>query len=114
MLPKIKKVEFMNVHINEDVHKDNDLFLFSNGVEAVEASRKSTMGDFDKMLLHDPEVVIFGTGFKSKAQVDNKIHEAAKKSNIELYLLTTPEAAKKFQELSRKGKKVVAKLHIAC
>ncbi len=114
MLPRIKKMEFRNVHIDEEIYKDNDLFLFQHGVETTETSHKTTMKDFEKMLLREPAVVIFGTGFKSMAQIDNKIHEIAKKNNIEVHTLSTPEAAKKFQELSRKGKKVVAKLHVTC
>lgn len=114
MLPRIKKVEFRNVHIDDDVHTDNDLFLFPHGVETVDAARRPTVKDFDKMLLHEPEAAVFGIGFKKKLQIDSKILDAAKKNKIELHVLSTPEAAKKFQELARKGKKVVAKLHITC
>ena len=114
MLPRIKKVEFRNVQIEDEIYKDSDLFLFQHGVETADATRKSTLKDFEKMLLHEPEIVIFGTGFKSKAQIDGKIHDVAKKNNIEVHMLSTKDAIKKFQELSRKGKKVVAKIHVAC
>ena len=114
MLPKIKKVEFQDVRINDEVYKDNDLFLFANGIEAVDATKTPTMEDFEKLMLHEPDVVIFGTGFRKRPGIDAKIHDAAKKHKIELHVLSTPEAAKKFQELSREGRKTVAKLHLTC
>jgi hypothetical protein len=114
MLPRIKKVEFRNVHINDDVYTDNDLFLFSHGIETVEATRRPTLKDFEKILVHEPDAAVFGLGFKGKPQIDSRIFDAAKKHKVELHMLPTPEAAKKFQQLARQGKKVVAKLHITC
>lgn len=114
MLPKIKKVEFMDVHIDDEVHKDTDLFLFSGGIEKAEASHKSTLEDFEKMMLHEPAAIVFGLGFKRNADFDGKIHEHAQKHGVDVYTLPTPEAARMFQELSRQGKKTVAKLHLTC
>ncbi|MCX6815335.1 MAG: Mth938-like domain-containing protein [Candidatus Aenigmarchaeota archaeon] len=114
MIPKIKKVELRNVHVNEDVYKDNDLFLHNNGFEPIDASHISTLEDFNKMLLHEPEVAIFGTGFVKKAAISMDIVNAAKKNKIELHILPTADAVKKFQLLARSGKRVVAKLHITC
>jgi hypothetical protein len=114
MLPKIKKVEFMNVHIDDDVHIDSDLFLFPHGVETVEASHRIKYGDLERMLLHDPDAVVFGVGFKKKLDVDKKIYDHVKKNCIEIHVLPTVEAARKFQQLARQGKKVAAKLHVTC
>ena len=114
MIPKIKRIEFRNVHIDENVYTDNDLFLSTHGLETSDATHKLTMQDLEKMLLHEPEIAIFGVGFKSKVNVSQAIINAAKKQNVETLVLSTPDAVKKFQELIRKGKKVVAKLHITC
>ena len=114
MLPKIKRVEFMNVHIDDEIHKDSDLILTPNSVEKVNASHKITKEEFEKMLLHDPKIAVFGIGFRGGVKIEKSIFEMAKKSNVELHSMPTPEAAKKFQELARKGQNVVAKLHITC
>ena len=114
MLPKIKKVGLRNTHINDEVYKDNDLFLHASGVEAVDATRRVSKKDFDKLLLYEPEIAILGTGFNEKVTIDSSVMDAAKKSKVELVVMPTDKAAKKFQELVRSGKKVVAKLHITC
>jgi len=38
--------------------------------------------------------------------------DAAKKSSLDIHILKTPDALKKFQEFARKGKKVVAHIHV--
>ncbi len=111
MLPRIKKVELGKVHINEDTIT-SDFFLHPNGFEHLEKTNKITKKHLDSMLLHDPEVAIFGTGFKGKLTISQDVLDAAKKSNTDLHMLRTPEALKKFQELARKGKKVVAHIRV--
>jgi hypothetical protein len=114
MLPKIKKVEFRDVQIGEELFKDNDLLIHRNGVEALAATHRVSEKDFEKMLLHEPEIAIFGTGFKKAIAIDQGVLDAARRNNVELVILPTEQASKKFQELARSGKNVVAKLHITC
>ena len=114
MLPKIKRVEFRNVHIDDGIYTDNDVLLLPHGVEVVEPSHNISAKDFKKMMLHEPEIAILGMGFRGKLKISPDILDAAKKQKVELITLPTPDAAKKFHELARKGKKVVAKLHITC
>lgn len=111
MLPRIKKVEMGKVHINDEIIT-NDFFLHPNGVEQLEKTRVIGRKELDRMLLHDPEIAIFGTGFKSKMKLSSDVFDAAKKSDVALYVLDTSSALKKFQELARKGKKVVAHIHV--
>lgn len=111
MLPRIKKVELGKIHINDDVVK-NDFFLHANGIERLENTTKITQKEFDRMLLHDPEIAVFGIGFKGKVKISQDVLDTAKKSNVGVHILFTPDALKKFQELARKGKKVVAHIHI--
>ena len=114
MLPRIKKLEFRHAHIDDQIYTDNDIFLHSNGHEATNPSKIFTQEDFAKMLLHDPQTIIFGTGFKDKVEIERSVFDSAKKLNIELVMMPTSEAAKKFHEYSRQGRKTIAKLHITC
>jgi len=114
MLPRIKRAEFRHVHIDETVYKDNDIFLHKDGIEVLDASHRSTVKDFEKMLLYDPEAVIFGIGFRKEAEIEKSIFDVAKKHNVSIHVMPTDKAVRKFQELARKGKNVVAKLHVTC
>ena len=112
-MPKIKKVEFGNIRIDDKVFGKEDFFLFWDSVEPIEKTHKPRIEEFEKMLLKEPDTVIFGTGFSSLVKIDADIIKAAK-NNVELFVLPTPEALKKFQELVKKGKKVAARIHTTC
>ena len=111
MLPRIKKVELGKIHINSEI-LTNDFLLHASGIEKLEKVNRIRTEEFDRMLLHDPEAAIFGVGFKGKVKIDNSVMDAAKKSNVDVHVLQTPEALKKFHELARSGKKVVAHIHV--
>ena len=111
MLPKIKSVKPGKIHINDDI-VENDFFLHANGMENVDRTSRITKKDFDRMLLHDPEIAIFGTGFRGRLQVGQDVLDAAKKSKVDVHILKTPEALEKFKELARKGGKVVAHINV--
>jgi hypothetical protein len=70
--------------------------------------------DFERMMLHEPEAMIISTGFSNMVKIDIKIHDEAKKAKVDLYALPTPEAIKKYEELVKAGKKVVARIHVTC
>lgn len=110
MLPRIKKVELGKVHINDEI-VTNNFFLHPNGVEHLE-KRAVSKKDFERMMLHEPEVAIFSTGFRGKLVIHSDVLDAAKKSKVDVHVLKTPDALKKFQELARKGKKVVAHIRV--
>ncbi|MFA4819512.1 MAG: MTH938/NDUFAF3 family protein [Candidatus Aenigmatarchaeota archaeon] len=111
MLPRIKKVELGKIHINDDVIS-SDFFLHANGVEQLDKTNRISKKEFERMLLHEPEIAIFGTGFKGKLNVSEDVLDAAKKSSVDVHVLKTPDALKKFQEFARKGRKVVAHIHV--
>lgn len=111
MLPRIKKVELGKIHINDEIIT-NDFFLHPNGIEHTEKIRTISRKEFERMMLHEPEVAVFGLGFKSRMKLSNDVLDAAKKSNVALHAMDTPSALKKFQEFARRGKKVVAHIHV--
>jgi len=111
---KIKRIEFGNIHIDDEVFNRDDFFLFKNLIEPAEKSHIISTKDFKHMMLREPEIVIFGLGFNNAAKVEKSVHELAKKLNVEIYELSTPDALKKFQELTKLGKNVAARIHITC
>lgn len=114
MAHKIKRVEFGNIHINNEVFDKDDFFLFKNLIEPTEKSHQVTAEDFKHMMLREPEIVIISTGFNNVVKIDEEVDWLAEKENIKLIKLPTPEALKKFQELSKKGKNVAARIHTTC
>ena len=114
MRPKIQHVEFGNIVIDGVAFSDKDFFITNNNVEAVEKSHNIGIKDFEQLLLREPHIVIISTGFGNMVKIDAKIHEYAKKSKVELYTLPTPDAIKKYEELSKLGKNVIARIHVTC
>lgn len=114
MMPRIRKVEFGNIQIDDMIFEKEDFFLFWDSVEPAEKTHKPAIEEFEKMLLKEPDTIIFGTGFSSLVRIDDEIIKSAKKNNIELIILNTPEALKKFQELVKNGKRVAARIHTTC
>ena len=108
----IQKIEFGNIIINGESF-DSDITLFNDGYETKPKSHNITKKDFEDLLLKEPEAVIISTGFSNAVKVDEKIKAIAKNENIELFILPTKDAAKKFTELSGR-KKVAAILHPTC
>ncbi len=111
MFPRIKKVEQGKIHINEDIVTDN-FFIHPNGHELLEKRPSATNKELEKMLLHEPEAVIFGIGFRGKATVAPEVMNATAKLKVNVHVLNTPEALKKFQEIARQGRKVVAHINV--
>ena len=114
MLPKIKRVDFGRIKIDDEEHTDNDILLFWDGVVKKEKSHVMTLDHFREMAIRGPEVVVFGTGFNDMVKIDSRILHEAKNENIDVMVRKTPEALKKFRELSTKGKRVAALVHITC
>ncbi len=111
MFPRVKKVEKDRIQINEDIVTDN-FFLHPNGYEIVEKSPSVTKKELDKMLLHEPSILVFGTGFKGRGRVSQQVLDAAAKQQLEVHVMNTPDALKKFQDHARRGQKVVAHIHV--
>lgn len=114
MVPKIKKVEFGNITVDDEVFDKDDFILFRDGFERIEKSHSSDLGEFHSILLREPDLIIFGTGFSNCFKLSEAIKKEADKSRIELMELPTPDAIKKFQELVKIGRRVAARIHTTC
>lgn len=111
-MPRIKKVSFNEVHIDDKIFRDTDIFLNNDAVEKAARTHNLTIDYLDKMMLYEPECIIIGNGFNSKVVVSEEIINAAKRNNIEIHSLPTPEAVKKIRKILR-SKRVSAFLHMS-
>ena len=114
MMPRIRNVEFGNIKIDDETFGKEDFILFNDGFERVEKSHQPSLEEFQSILLREPELVIFGTGFSGCVKINNMIKKEAENNKIEIVILPTPDALKKFQELSKAGKRVAARIHTTC
>lgn len=74
------------------------------------------MGDWEKenLLENNPKLIVIGDGFYGAFETPEDFIQTCKNKNIELIVLHTPAAVKKFQELKDKNKKINALFHTTC
>lgn len=98
-----------------DGKKYSDVLIVNNEIlerDWGSGSHRISNSEAEKLLIGSPDIIIIGTGQGGVLKVDNNVVEKIKK-NAEMFILKTPEAAKKFNELS-KDKKVNALIHTTC
>jgi hypothetical protein len=111
MLPKVKKVEIGRIEVGDKIYGEMDLLLHQHGHEEVDKTHNIGMTEYHAMMMRDPDVLVFGLGFKSEARLSKDILAAARHDKVEVLAMPTADAIKKFYDLARKGKKVVAHIH---
>jgi len=70
--------------------------------------------DVRDYLAEDVEAVVIGTGYDGLMRVDPEVVEEFKKRGVEVYIAKTREAVEIYNGLVRRGKKVLAFLHLTC
>jgi hypothetical protein len=70
--------------------------------------------EFDILAKKKPEVIIIGNDQYSAMKIDEEVKNLAKERNVELMVLPTPQAIKKFNELTKAKRSVAAYLHVTC
>lgn len=113
-MPKIKKVEFGEVQINDEIFSENDAIVYWDSVEKDDKLHVITKSEIGNMLLKEPDVIILSKGFCNDVKIDESAIKYAEKNNIKIISLKTKEAVEKFKELSRQGKKVAMRIHPTC
>ncbi|MCD6092639.1 MAG: hypothetical protein J7J38_01295 [Candidatus Aenigmarchaeota archaeon] len=111
MKPRIEKIEFGNIIIDGKKYEGGDLIISWDGVEEVDKTHFISEERFRYVLSKKPDAVIISTGFYDCVKIDKKIKEIADNKNIKLFVLPTPEACKKFNELKTES---VAIIHLTC
>ncbi|MDI6917450.1 MAG: MTH938/NDUFAF3 family protein [Thermoplasmatales archaeon] len=98
-----------------DGKKYSDVLIVNNKIlerDWGSGSHGISSGEAEKLLMGNPDIIIVGTGQAGVLRVDNNIIKKFSR-NAELFVLKTPEAVKRFNELSN-DKKVNALIHTTC
>lgn len=119
-MTKIEKVDFGKVYIDGQCYKDV-VILEGKACSRNKATSKVVHGtshilseeEIKTLIRGKPEVIIVGTGFSDMLEVPSSVFKRLKGQGREVYVLKTPEAVKKFNELSGK-KKINALFHTTC
>lgn len=118
---KINSLKFGQVVIADK--KYSQVIIFDGKVEERDSQKLNSlfatahiMGDWEKeqLLKDQPEVVVIGSGFQSLFETPDDFVKSCKERGIELFLLPTPEAVNKYNDLMKTEKKVNALIHTTC
>ncbi len=117
---KIEGISFGKIVVNGLSYKDilivgDDVFSRNKGaLRAIYGTSHFLSEEESKRLLQgSPQAIVIGTGHSKMLQVNEEIIDNLKK-NCAVYVLSTPEAVKKFNQLKKEKKKVNALFHTTC
>ncbi len=117
---RIEKIDFGKLYIDGQCFKDAVIFD-EKAYSRNKATSKVVHGtshilsdeEIKALIRGKPEVIIIGTGFSDMLDVPKPTLKRLRGQGREVYVLKTPEAVKKFNELSGK-KKINALFHTTC
>jgi hypothetical protein len=112
----IDDYQFGQITINGQIY-DHDIYINSSGQIKPWWRKESHLiekEDIKEVFSEKPDFIVIGTGAYSVAKVSKEIEKLAKENKIELFIDSTGEAVKKYNELKNKNYKVAAFFHLTC
>lgn len=112
----INDYQFGQIKINGQNY-NHDIFIDIDGNIKFWQRRESHLveaNDIKEAIADGSKILIIGTGAFGVAKVSDKIHDLIQEKRIELIILPTSEAVKKYNQLKQKGQLVTAYLHLTC
>ncbi len=95
----------------------SDVIVFPERVKANwwrKEGHKLCLDDIKEVIEEKPEIFIVGTGYMGLMKILPETEERIKSLGIKLIVQKTREACETFNSFKRRGKKVVAALHLTC
>ena len=112
--PQIEDYEFGHIVIDGQTYTD-DVIIRPDGVQVGWEKRSEkhqlTRKDIETLLLEEPEVLILGLGAGARLGLTRKAIACLEASGVDWRALSTRKACKAYNR-ERKGKRVVAALHL--
>lgn len=110
----IDATKFGEITINGKPY-DSDMTIYWDGKLKYRGKQHLIeMGEFAKLLMSSPEIVVIGLGQSGGITVAPEVVQWAKNKHVDLYMEVTPRAAKLFNAFANQGKKVIGVFHVTC
>lgn len=96
---------------------DHDVYINSSGQVKLWWRKESHFideNDIKEALTDESKILIIGTGAYGVAKVSDEAKKIIQKNKIELIILPTGEAVKKYNQLKKERQKVAAYFHLTC
>jgi hypothetical protein len=112
---KITDVKFGEIKIGRKIYYSDMIIWWDGKVEFRMKSHVFDISDFVKLLEHDPEIVVVGTGVnEDSCRIMEEVEELAERKGVRIYREITPKAAEMFNGFAADRKRVVAVMHTTC
>ncbi len=119
-MPKIEAFKFGCIIIDGNKHR-RDVLLFPDGTVCERkrgfwrfGSHSIKKEEVEELIEAGPDIFVFGKGVYSRAKLSSDAARYLKESKTELIILPSRKAVQKWNELSEKGKRAAALIHITC
>ena len=112
----IDSYQFGKIIINGETYT-NDVIIFTDSVQSNwwrEQGHSLSVDDLTGVLEAAPSILIVGCGASAMMRVPEKTIRFLQQQNIPVEALDTPNAVKRFNDLSKKGENIIAVLHLTC
>ncbi len=112
----IDSTEFGLVVVNGKIYRSDVLVFWDGEVKKLEVSVRHLFGmpEFREVEKRRPEVLIIGNGQYGLLEVSREVIDACDREGIKFFKMNSKEAIKKFNEILREGRRVVAFIHVTC
>jgi hypothetical protein len=115
-MDRIERYSFGSIDVDGRKY-EKDIIIYPDRVQSDwwrKEGHRLQPEDIPDVLAQPPEVLIVGQGDPGRMQVDSRVAEALDRLNVQLVAGPTRMACNRFNELSQKGTRVVAALHLTC
>lgn len=72
------------------------------------------MSDVESVLGEEVDAVVVGTGYSGYVKVDREVVEEFERRGVEVHVLDSRRAVSKYNELVKRGKRVMLLIHLTC
>ncbi len=113
---KITHYEFGKITIDNKTYI-SDVIVFPEKVNSTwwrKEGHQLCLEDINEVINYAPEIIVVGTGAYGALAVLDETKKFLEKKNIQMVVLPTKSAVKKFNELIEQNKKVVGCFHLTC
>jgi hypothetical protein len=119
-MAKVNSFDFGSIVIDGKQYGYDVVILPDGTVKERETSKAMfgnhaiTRGEIEELAKAKPETVVVGTGTSGKATISEDAQTYAREAKLNLLVLPSLEAIKKFNQLVDEGRPAAALIHVTC